>query len=230
MPEWWVLLGGVVISGILTALSPCPLMTNIAAISYIGRHAGSPRGVLFSGMMYAAGWASTYVVLAFCVLGLAWFTPESLTRFFAGVIHGYIGPVLILIGMMLLGMFTFSLGGDTQSMQKVVAKLGIWSSFPLGILFALAFCPTTAATFLAMLGIAAAAKSPIFFPLVFGIAGALPVLFFAFLLAFHAHALGKTFQAFSRVDYWLRTAAGTLFILLGLYFSVQYVWLAWLSF
>lgn len=226
MLEWCVLLGGVVFSGILTSLSPCPLTTNIAAISYIGRQASDPRGVMMSGLMYAAGRALAYTALAFCVLWMTWFTPESMTRFFSGVIHGYLGPVMILIGMMLLGMFTFSLGGGTESMQKMAEKLGIWSALPLGVLFALAFCPTSAATFLAMLGIAATAKSPLLFPLIFGIATALPVLLFAFILAFQANLLGRAFQILSHVDYWTRTVTGTLFILIGLYFSIQYVWLA----
>lgn len=226
MPEWWILLGGVVFSGILTSLSPCPLTTNIAAISFIGRQASNTRGMMMSGLMYAAGRALAYTALAFCVLSMAWFTPESMTRFFSGVIHGYLGPVMILIGMMLLGMFTFTLGGGTESMPKLVEKLGIWSALPLGVLFALAFCPTSAATFLAMLGIAGAAKSPLLFPLIFGIATALPVLLFAFILAFQANLLGKAFQVLTRVDYWMRTVTGTLFILIGLYFSIQYVWLA----
>lgn len=226
MTEWCVLLGGVVFSGVLTSLSPCPLTTNIAAISYIGRQASNTRGVLSSGLMYAAGRAFAYAALAFCVLSMAWFTPESMTRFFSGVVHGYLGPILILIGMMLLGMFTFSIGGNQESMQKLVERLGIWSSFPIGVLFALAFCPTSAATFLATLGIAAAAKSHILFPLIFGLATALPVLLFAFILAFQANWLGKAFQILSRVDLWMRTVTGTLFILLGLYFSLHYVWLA----
>jgi cytochrome c-type biogenesis protein len=49
--------------GLLTSISPCPLASNIAAISYIGRRVGSPRQVMLSGVLYTLGRSLAYVVL-----------------------------------------------------------------------------------------------------------------------------------------------------------------------
>ncbi|MGW8258007.1 MAG: hypothetical protein ACWGMZ_11015, partial [Thermoguttaceae bacterium] len=41
--------------GILTSISPCPLATNIAAISYIGRRVDSSKQVFLTGLVYTLG-------------------------------------------------------------------------------------------------------------------------------------------------------------------------------
>ena len=166
-----------------------------------------------------------YIVLAMLILMFVLFSGDQLTRFFQTVIHGYLGPIMILIGMFLLGMFSFSFGGsNTEKLQKMVDRLGLWSALPVGIVFALAFCPTSAATFLAMIGLAAQAKSPFIFPAVFGISTALPVIIFAVILAFQAHRLAKAFQIIGKIDWWSRTITGTIFILIGIWFSLCYCW------
>lgn len=223
--EWWLALGGVLLSGLLTSISPCPLATNIAAISYIGRKVTRTREVLLSGLLYTAGRALAYAVLAFLILSLVLFSSEQLTRFFSQVIHGYIGPIMILIGMILMGMISFSFGGtDNAKMQKLVDTLGLWSALPLGVLFALAFCPTSAAMFIATISLSANVKSTILLPTVYGIATALPVIVFAVIIAFQAQWIGKTFQVFTKIDWWMRHATGTLFIAVGIWFSLRYVY------
>ncbi len=223
--EWWAALGGVTLLGLQTSISPCPLTTNIAAISYISRKVSRTRDVLLSGALYTLGRTLVYVLLTVLVLSAMFFSGEAMTRFLATQIHGYLGPLLILIGMMLLGLLSFNFGGvQGDKMQKIADALGMWSALPLGAIFAMAFCPTSAATFLATIALASQFQSNIVFPSVFGIATAVPVLIFAGIIAFNAQLLGKAFSVLTKIDWWMRTVTGTLFILVGIWFSLKYVY------
>lgn len=220
---WWLSLWGVFVLGIQTSISPCPLATNIAAISYIGKRVSRPNEVLYSGLLYTTGRTVAYVVLAVLLLLFTLFTGDQLTRFFQTTIHAWLGPILILVGMLLLGMFSVSFGTvNTEKMQKWTERLGLGSALPIGIVFALAFCPTSAAAFLTMIGLAAEARSALVFPVVFGVSTALPVLIFAVILAFQTQWLGKAFHLVGRIDWWSRTVTGTLFIIIGIWFACRY--------
>jgi cytochrome c biogenesis protein CcdA len=223
--EWWIALGGVILLGLQTSISPCPLATNIAAISYITRNVGKSRDVLLSGLLYTLGRTVIYVLLAVLILSAMLWSGEAMTRFLQMKIHGYLGPVLILIGMMLLGMISFNFGGvQGEKMQKLADRLGVWSALPLGAIFALAFCPTSAATFMATVALSAQFQSNVLFPMAFGIGTAVPVLIFAGIIALNAQLLGRAFSVMSRIDWWTRTVTGTLFILIGIWFSIRYVY------
>lgn len=223
--EWWFALGGVILLGLQTSISPCPLTTNIAAISYITRKASNARYVLLSGLLYTLGRTLVYVLLAMLILSAMLWSGETMTRFLATHIHGYLGPVLIVIGLMLLGWLSFNIGGiQGKKMQKIADTLGLWSALPLGAIFALAFCPTSAATFLATIALSSQFKSNVLFPTVFGISTAVPVILFAVIIAVNAQLLGKAFSVMSKIDWWMRTITGTLFIAAGLWFSLKYVY------
>lgn len=230
--SWWMLLGGTFLSGILMSVSPCPLTTNIAAISFIGRHASNPGKLVFSGFLYALGRAAAYILLSFGILYFSIGTQETLVRMLGITIHKWVGPMMILVGMMLCGLLEFPaipsfFGKNSNSEErrkKIVSRLGIWSAFPLGIGFALAFCPTSAAAFFAMLGMAAEAQSLFIFPLIFSLASALPVIGFAFILAFLPGILAGSFRILTHLDWGLRLLSGSIFILAGIYFSLIYVW------
>jgi len=223
--EWWFAFGGVTLLGLQTSISPCPLTTNIAAISYITRNVGNPRDVLLSGLLYTLGRTLVYVLLAVLVLSAMLWSGEAMALFFQTRIHGYLGPVLIVIGVMLLGLVSFNFGGvQGEKMQKIADSLGLWSALPLGAIFAMAFCPTSAATFLGTITLSSQFQSNILFPSVFGIGTAVPVLIFAGIIALNAQLLGKAFSVMSRIDWWMRTITGTLFVVVGIWFSLRYVY------
>ena len=223
--EWWFALGGVLLLGVQTSISPCPLTTNIAAISYIARNVSKPREVLFSGLLYTLGQMLVYVLLAMLILSAASWSGEAVTRFLQTKIHSYLGPVFIVIGMILLGMVSFNTGGVSgEKMQRIADTLGLWSALPLGAIFAMAFCPTSAATFLAAIALSSQFQSNLFFPMVFGICAAVPVIIFAGIIAWNARWLGKAFAVIRQIDQWTRTIAGILFIAIGLWFSLRYVY------
>lgn len=227
MSEYLFLMGGVLLSGIALSISPCPLATNIAAVSFLARQTGKGSNAFWAGILYALGRMTATAVTAFLILQLALGTGETFTRFLGITIHGWLGPAMIFLGMLLTGIISFfPTGGtpDAARSQALTDRLGIWSAFPLGVIFALAFCPTSAAAFLAMLGIAAKARSPILFPALFGLAAAFPVLLFGWILAFQTSWLAKTFEWTGMLDWWVRHLGGTLFILIGIWFSLRYVW------
>ncbi|MDT8389467.1 MAG: aromatic aminobenezylarsenical efflux permease ArsG family transporter [Lentisphaeria bacterium] len=222
----WVVLGSALWLGVLTAISPCPLGTNIAAISFIGRQVGHRRGVLEAGLLYTAGRVLAYVVLGMLVMaGLM--ASGDLSRFLQKYLNEILGPVLIVLGMVLLGMIgsgaSLNLAGG--KLQARAAKGGVLFSLPLGVLFALSFCPVSAGLYFgALIPLSLKHGSRVLLPLVYGGGTALPVIVFAFIIAFASECLGKAFNRLSQVEIWIRRAAGLLFIVAGLYYCLTHIY------
>jgi len=234
--------------GLLTSISPCPLATNIAAISYIGRKVEDSRLVIRAGLLYTLGRCLLYLVLATLLATTAMSIP-AVSVFLQKYMHLALGPIFLLLGMFLVGLITMTSGGTMMSeeMQKRVDAMGIWGALLLGILFAVSFCPTSAAWFfgllalimgseanaitgvLAKVGIALPKASlpggAVILPLTYGIGTAVPVLLVAFLLAYSAKSVGKTYNILSKVEWWARMTTGWIFVLIGVWFSLKYVFL-----
>lgn len=211
--------------GILTSISPCPLATNIAAISYIGRRVDSSRHVLLAGLLYTTGRMLAYLGLALVVLHSALSIPQT-SLFLQKYMHLFLGPLLIVIGMFLAGLIQWNVGtggGVSDGLKNRVDSLGIWGALLLGAVFALSFCPTSAFLFFGNIMSSLEADSTITMPLCYGIGTALPVLVFAVLIAQSAQAVGKTFNVLSKVEWWARMLTGGLFIVVGVYFSLKYI-------
>ena len=147
--------------GIATSISPCPLATNIAAISYIGRKVENTRLVINAGLLYTLGRCLLYLVLATLLTTTA-LTIPAVSLFLQKYMHLALGPVFLLLGMFLVGLITITSGGTmiSEGMQKRVDAMGIWGALLLGILFAVSFCPTSAAWFFGLLGFFAPAACP----------------------------------------------------------------------
>jgi len=211
--------------GLLTAISPCPLATNIAAISFIGRKISSPRRAFFSGAAYTIGRSLTYIVIAaVLVFGLtavpraSWFLQKYMNQF--------LGPLLIIVGMFLLELIRFDLPVfvNNKLMEKQAEKSGLMSSGFLGIMFALSFCPVSAALFFGSL-VPLSVKHDSFFimPLLYGIGTGLPVLAFALAIALGVKSLTQVFNRLGRVELWVRRGTGVIFILIGIYFCLRFI-------
>jgi cytochrome c-type biogenesis protein len=232
--------------GVLTSISPCPLATNIAAISYIGRKVDNPRLVLAAGLLYTLGRCLLYLGLA-VLLATTAMSITAVSLFLQKYIHLALGPIFLLLGMFLVGLITVNSGGSfmSEGMQKRIDAMGIWGALLLGILFAVSFCPTSAAWFFGLLTLIMGSNAEavtsvlarvglvlsedtlpgctIILPLIYGIGTAIPVLVVAFLLAYSAKSIGKTYSVLSKMEWWARMATGWLFVLLGGYYSLRYV-------
>ncbi|MBN2577362.1 MAG: sulfite exporter TauE/SafE family protein [Pirellulales bacterium] len=232
--------------GLLTSISPCPLATNIAAVSYVGRKVGDSRWVLAAGLLYTLGRCLLYLALAVVIATTAMSIPAIalFLQKYGGLV---LGPVFLLLGMLLVGLIVISGGGATMSagMQKRIDAMGIWGALLLGVLFAVAFCPTSAVWFfglvalllgseagavtgkLASIGInlpeASLPGATVVLPLIYGIGTAVPVLLVAFLLAYSAKSVGKTYNVLSKIEWWARMITGWLFVGIGVYFCLRFV-------
>ncbi len=211
--------------GIMTSISPCPLATNIVAISYIGRHVGNTRSVLLSGIMYSLGRMLTYLIIAIVVISSILAIPE-ISNTLQKYMNKLLGPILIIVGMFLLELLSFSLPrirtGD--KMQKRIAGSGVMGAGLLGMLFALSFCPTSAALFFgSLIPLSLKHESNILLPSIYGIGTALPVFVFSFLIAFSAQMVGKVFNKLTQIELWVRRITGGVFIIVGIYFCLIYI-------
>lgn len=233
--------------GLLTSISPCPLATNIAAISYIGGKVGSSRLIINAGVLYTLGRCLLYLGLAALLTTTALSIP-AVSLFLQKYMNLVLGPIFLLLGMFLVGLITVTSGGGmmmSENMRKRVDGMGIWGALLLGLLFAVSFCPTSAAWFFGLLALimgseagaitgvlanvglslpqASVPGGTLILPLVYGIGTALPVLVVAFLLAYSAQAVGKTYNVLSKVEWWARMSTGWVFVLVGSYFSLKHV-------
>jgi len=212
--------------GILTSISPCPLATNITAISFVGRRTGSPRGILLSGLLYTIGRALVYTAIG-VLLVMSLLSAPTVSLTLQVWMNKLLGPILILAGMVMLGLLRVSLRGRGMSrrLQQHVERWGLLGALGLGALFALSFCPVSATLFFgSLLPLAVKHGSGILLPFVYGIGTAIPVVVFAIVLAVGARWLGKLFERVTRVERWMRTATGIVFLGVGVYMSLVHVY------
>lgn len=210
--------------GLLTAISPCPLATNVAAIAFVSRDGTSPRRAFAGGLLYTLGRSLAYVLLA----SVAVFALErllGLSTFLQGTFYKLLGPLLIVVGMVLTGLIDLKLPQKLQSVDgERVRRGGIWAALPLGALFALSFCPVSAAIFFGMLiPLATRHHSVLTLPAVYGTATGLPVALFAAAIAFGAGRVGAAYRAVSAVERYARPVTGGVFIVIGVYETLRAV-------
>jgi len=212
--------------GILTSVSPCPLATNITAISFVGRRTGSTRGVLLSGLLYTIGRALVYTAIG-VLLVMSLLSAPTVSLTLQTWMNKLLGPILILAGMVMLGLLRISFRGRgmSQRLQQRVERWGLLGALGLGALFALSFCPVSATLFFgSLLPLAVKHGSGVLLPFIYGIGTAIPVVIFAIVLAFGARWLGKLFERVTQVERWMRTVTGVVFIGVGIYMSLVHVY------
>lgn len=208
--------------GLLTAISPCPLATNIAAISFLARQAASRRQAILGGLAYTLGRTAVYVGLGVILVGGLLAVP-AVAAFLSRHINAVLGPLLVLTAIPLLRLWTpaWSLGAGSSA-QRWAERGGLLATFGIGILFALAFCPTSAALFFgALVPLAIAEGHAWALPTAYGLATALPVVVFAIVLVVAAQTAGRLFNHLAKFEVVLRWATGLVFLGVGLYFVVR---------
>ncbi len=220
MTELLASFGSALWLGILTSISPCPLATNVAAVSFIARKVSHPGMVLASGAAYTAGRMISYAVVGIILVNSLLSVPQ-VAQFLQKYMNRAVGPLLVATGLVLLGIIKlkapagFSL---SQEHQDKLAGAGIPGAFLLGTVFALAFCPLSAALFFgSLIPLAISSKNGAVLPLVYGVGTGLPVLIFAFAIALGVASLGLWFKRLTRMEYYMRMITGIVFILAGSY-------------
>jgi sulfite exporter TauE/SafE len=207
------------ILGLMTAISPCPLATNITAIGFISKDIVSQRKVFINGLVYTLGRAITYTAI-----GLLFFFGASQFEF-AGFFQEWgeklLGPLLIIIGLFMLGILKLKIPGIGSLTEKMENKSnsGFWGVLLLGVVFALAFCPYSGVLYFGMLmPMTISSASGLYLPLFFAIATGIPVIIFAWLIAFSVGSIGNVYNKLKTFELWFRRVVAVLFILVGAYY------------
>ena len=210
--------------GILTSISPCPLATNIAAISFVGRKVNKPGYVFCTGVLYTIGRTITYIVLGI-ILVRSLLSMPVVSHWLQKYMYKLLGPILILVAMILLDMLRFTTKGSNlgQWCQQRADKFGLVGALFLGLVFALSFCPVSAALFFgSLIPLSVKHSSSILLPLIYGIGTAIPVFVFGLLVSFSAGAMAKAFHKVSQFELWARRITGAVFLVIGVYFTLVY--------
>ena len=211
--------------GILTSISPCPLASNIAAVSFIIKRVDYTSYVFSSGILYTLGRMIGYTSLGFFITSSLLTIPQT-SYFLQNYMNKILGPILIITGLFLLEVLQFSSLGFSFS-EKVAGRLkdlGILGSLPLGMLFALSFCPVSAAFFFgSLIPLSLKNSSSIIFPSVYGIGTGLPVLMFALLIAAGIRNIDRLFKKVALIEYWARKTTGVVFVLVGIYYILTHI-------
>jgi cytochrome c-type biogenesis protein len=211
--------------GILTSISPCPLATNVAAMSFVGRGIGSPRRVVLTGVFYTMGRMFAYAALAALLISSVLAVPE-VSFFLEMNMNKVLGPLLVVVGLLLLDAlpFRFSTSLLTDGIQRRAERWGLLGSGLLGVVFAMSFCPVSAALYFgSLLPLAMAHGSAVALPSVYGIGTGLPVFGFAVLLALGAQRVSMAFNRLTQFEKWARRITGVVFVLVGLKLVLNYI-------
>jgi cytochrome c-type biogenesis protein len=208
--------------GLMTAISPCPLATNITAIGFISKDIENRNSVFINGLLYTLGRAITYTSIALIIyLGADQF---QFSGFFQRYGEKFLGPLLIIIGIFMLGIIKINFSG----MGKLTSRMENKSSWNyidailLGIIFALAFCPYSGVLFFGMLvPLTVSSASGLCLPVIFALATGIPVIIFAWILAYTVSGISNVYNKVKIFEVWFRRIIAVLFILVGIYYIIR---------
>jgi len=210
------------ILGLMTAISPCPLATNITAVGFISKDIENRNRVFINGLLYTLGRAVSYTAIALIIyLGADQFK-------FSGFLQRYgekiLGPLLIVIGLLMLDVIKLKFPGMGRltSRMETKTKWGTFDSILLGMIFALAFCPYSGVLYFGMLvPLTVSSASGLYLPIVFAIATGIPVIVFAWLLAYSVGSIGGVYNKMKNFEIWFRRVVAILFIGVGVYYTIN---------
>ena len=208
--------------GLMTAISPCPLATNITAVGFISKDIKDRNRVFVNGLLYTLGRAISYTTIALVI----YFGADQFK--FSGFFQIYgekiLGPLLVIIGLFMFDVIKIKFPGMSGLTSKMEAKTkwGYLDAILLGMVFALAFCPYSGVLYFGMLiPMTVASASGLYLPFVFALATGIPVIIFAWILAYTVSGIGTAYNKIRTFEIWFRRVIAVLFILVGIYYMVR---------
>jgi len=209
--------------GLLTTMAPCPMTINITAMGYIGKDISQRYKVFSNGVFYTLGTIFAYTGLSLILYFGA--NQFRISTVFQQYSEWIIGPLLLIIGIYMLGIISVNfpaksrLAGRFQNRKSFRA----WDSFLLGLVFALAFCPYSGMLYFGMLMPLVIATSSPWLPLVYSLAAGIPVVIFAWLLAFTVSGVGSLFNRVKSFEFWFRKVLALVFMGIGIFYIIQMI-------
>jgi sulfite exporter TauE/SafE len=214
------------ILGLMTAISPCPLATNITAVGFISKDIENRNRVFINGLLYTAGRALSYTLIALILfLGADQFKFSSVFQIYGEKI---LGPLMIIIGLFMLDVIKLNFPGVNRITSKMEGKKswGHFDVFFLGMIFAMAFCPYSGVLYFGMLiPMTVSSASGLYLPVIFAIATGIPVVIFAWILAYSVSSLGGVYNRIKLFEIWFRRVVAVLFLLIGIYYMYRLIFL-----
>jgi cytochrome c-type biogenesis protein len=208
--------------GLMTAISPCPLATNITAVGFISKDIENRKRVFVNGLLYTLGRAISYTGLALIIyLGADQF---KFSGFFQLYGEKILGPLLIIIGLFMLDVIKIKFPGVSKLTSRMENKTqwSYWDAILLGMIFALAFCPYSGVLYFGMLiPMTVISASGLYLPIVFALATGIPVIILAWILAFSVGSLGNVYNKMKNFEIWFRRVIAVLFIIVGIYYLIR---------
>lgn len=208
--------------GLMTAISPCPLATNITAVGFISKDIENRHRVFLNGLFYTLGRAITYTVIALIIyLGVDQF---KFSGFFQKYGERFIGPLLIVIGLFMLDVIRVNFPGLSKLTSKMQSKKswGYMDAVLLGMVFAMAFCPYSGVLYFGMLvPMTVSSASGLYLPVIFALATGIPVILFSWVLAYTVSGIGGVYHKVKTFELWFRRIIAVVFILVGIYYIIR---------
>ncbi|MGL4364688.1 MAG: aromatic aminobenezylarsenical efflux permease ArsG family transporter [Bacteroidales bacterium] len=207
--------------GLLTAISPCPLAMNITAVGYIGKDLQNRQRVFLNGLLYTLGRIISYSILGMILIlvlrqGTSTFKIQKMISIYGEM---FIGPLLLVIGIFMLDVVKINLPFSNQWISRIAEKegsLNFYRVILLGVIFALAFCPYSAVLYFGgLIPLSVSASGAYFLPIVFALATGLPVIIFAWILAFSVSRVGLFYNNIKTFERWFKRITAVIFILVG---------------
>ncbi|HOP05196.1 MAG TPA: aromatic aminobenezylarsenical efflux permease ArsG family transporter [Tenuifilaceae bacterium] len=210
--------------GLMTAISPCPLATNISAIGFISKDIEKRRLVFINGLLYTLGRAVSYTVLGIILItilkqGASIYRVQKFVSIYGEM---FIGPLLIVIGVFMLNLIPLNFSFSEKISRKAENKAtggDKWGTLLLGIAFALAFCPYSGVLYFGgLIPLSVSAKTGYFLPIIFAFATGLPVIIISWILAFSITSIGSFYNRIKVFEKWFRRIVALVFIGVGIYY------------
>lgn len=210
------------ILGLMTAISPCPLATNITAVGFISKDIENRNRVFINGLLYTLGRAISYSAIALIIFfGANQFKFSSVFQQYGEKI---LGPLLIVIGLFMLDVLKLNFPGMSKLTTKMETKSnwGYIDALILGLIFALAFCPYSGVLYFGMLiPMTVSSASGLYLPIIFAFATGIPVMIFAWILAYSVSSIGGIYNKIKKIEFWFRRIVAILFIVVGIYYLAR---------
>lgn len=205
--------------GLMTAISPCPLATNITAVGFISRDIENRNRVFINGSLYTLGRAITYTVIALVIFLGA--DQLKFSGFFQRYGEKIVGPLLIIIGLFMLDIIKIKFSGFNRLTSRIQnkKKWGYLDAVLLGLVFALAFCPYSGVLYFGMVvPLTITSASGLYLPIVYAIATGIPVIIFAWIIAYAISGIGGVYNKLKSFELWFRRIIAILFLVVGIYY------------
>ncbi|MGV8980629.1 urease accessory protein UreH domain-containing protein [Clostridium sp.] len=217
---------GVFLIGILGSTAPCQLTTNLGAIGFITKEGSSNKRLLKNALWYSIGKLTIFLLYGIFIILFKVNIQRSSIPFFT-LFRKLMGPAVIIIGFYILGILNLkgSIGNSfISNIGNFTRKFKLFnSSFIMGLIFSLAFCPTLFWLFFGII-VPLSFKSPfgIIYPSIFALGTLMPMFLMLLLIFVGKTNLKSNTKKFSKVQKIVKIFGGLLLIIFGLIDSFIY--------